>query len=185
MISAEYAAGFFDGEGSVYAGIRKGKNPIVLVCIANTHHGILMRLKHQWGGSVCARKAVVDERHRQQWQWVLAPRNAKAFLNDILPFLVIKAEVAALALEYLNEVSRPYKERRDHSALIYRGGRYWAAATCRPEYVDRLRRLHADIRALNARGYNARRLESGEIDPSCTHTLKRLDTDYQLVFDSL
>jgi len=162
MISAEYAAGFFDGEGSVYAGNRRQRHPIVMVCISNTHLAVLQEIKNRWGGALNERKGkrYSDPRWRKCWQLSMSPNNGRTFLADIYPFLIVKREVVSIALEYLAEVARPQKERRDYSNLVFRKGRLWTQPIARPEYLDRIRILHARIRELNAEGYNAMRQPS-------------------------
>lgn len=153
-----YAAGFFDGEGSAYLARRdkQRKTPTLLVCISNTNLAVLEWHQAIWGGSICARR-VVKERHRPQWQWVLAPRQAAVFLTDIAPHLRIKRDLAILALELAAEMSRPAKERVDYSQRRWDGRRWRTAPQRRPEHIDRIETIAAKMSALNARGFNAMR----------------------------
>lgn len=173
MITPEYAAGFFDGEGSVYAATR-GKtyrNPTILVVIANTHRGALEACQARWGGSICGRSPA-GERRREQFQWVLAPRAAEAFITEVYPHLIIKKEVASVALEYFKIMRIPLRERMDYSQLrpSKTPGKMTRAGIMRPEFREQIDALHRRIRELNQRGapWNARREHSRATDDEST-----------------
>jgi hypothetical protein len=151
-LSAEYAAGFFDGEGSVYAAVRKGKvtrrpSPTVLVCITNTNRAVLDAHKDQWGGSIATRKP--QERRLPTHQWVLCGKMGEPYLRAILPHLIVKAPVVAAALEMRELQSIPAAERID-----YAGDR-----RAKPEYLAKVWEVHSRIRALNTQDapFNVRR----------------------------
>lgn len=89
ILSAEYLAGFFDGEGNI--GYNKGlevkisqQNPIILVTI----HALFKESKFQ-AGSEC-------------WEVRFYGKNAKRFLELILPFSYVKKSQIELALKLLN-----------------------------------------------------------------------------------
>lgn len=162
MISDEYAAGFFDGEGSVYAAHRKssgaavGKVPTIIVCIGNTNLEVLKAHQSRWGGSICARggkhrERVKSGRLQQQYQWVLAARKSEPFLRAIFSHLIIKRDVVASALEYIDLQKAPRRERVDYSNVVQRNGRGRVAPITRPEYAARLRDIHERIRGLNCK----------------------------------
>lgn len=162
LADATYAAGFFDGEGSVYSAARgqtSSKSPLILVCVGNTNLAVLEWHKSVWGGSITERKNT-KPRHRVQHQWVLAPRAAATFLQDVCPHLKIKHEVATFALQALAMMRRPHKERIDYSIKRWDGRRYWTTARLRPEFKAECDALYAQIRVLNKRGapYNATRV---------------------------
>lgn len=162
MICERYAAGFFDGEGSVYAAVRNRlyKNPTVLATIPNTVEEPLLLFQERWGGSICKRFQA-DARRKPQFQWVVAPRNARVFLRDIRPYLIIKAAVTDKALELLDLLALPASERMDYSQLrpSKTPGKMTRAGIMKPEFRKRIDAVHAEIRALNMRGAprNARR----------------------------
>lgn len=164
MISTEYAAGFFDGEGSVYAAVRNKpyRNFTVLVTIPNTVAAPLQAFKDRWGGSLCANQP--SGNRKLQYQWVLAPNNARAFLRDVRPHLIVKAEVADAAIELLTLLALPIRDRMDYSQLrpSRTPGKMTRAGVMKPEFREKISRLHERIQALNARGApgNARRRHS-------------------------
>ena len=163
MLSDAYAAGFFDGEGSVYVARRNTRpSAVLMVCIGNTHLGVLQEHKDRWGGSIQKRK-MVNPNHRQQWQWVLSTRQTRPFLEAIRPYVIIKHEVVELAFKYLELMEMPAGERRDYSHTIVReakhgGKRLRSSPRLRPEWVARRDKVITAIRTINARGVNALRI---------------------------
>lgn len=159
VISDQYAAGFFDGEGSVYAAMRswnrRTSSPTILVCIGNTNKAVLELHRDRWGGSLLERGGkhlarVASGKYQRQFQWVLAPRMATVYLRSIAPHLIIKKEVVATALDYLRIVGLPRCEKIDYSHTVERRGRKWVSPMTRPEIKEELIALHAKIRELNA-----------------------------------
>ena len=167
MISDEYAAGFFDGEGSVYATVRKGPrratSPTILVCCTNTNREILEAHQKRWGGSIWRRK--MHGNRKVQYQWVLCTRKAVGFLRAIHPHLVVKRPVVGLAIQYCDLQALPHKERLDYSGRVYRRGRWWVAPRLKESHKKKIAPLFDRIRELNARGAprNAMRQAHGPI----------------------
>lgn len=158
MISDEYAAGFFDGEGSVYLATRSTTrpSPTLLVCIGNTNREVLDLHRDRWGGSIRERGGkhrarVLTGRWQRQYQWVLSTRMAKAFLTAIVPHVLIKKDVTIAALRYITLMEVPRRERVDYSQCVRRRGRLWVAPVVRPEFEAQVAALHTEIRGLNAR----------------------------------
>lgn len=157
-LDAAYMAGFFDGEGSVYAASRYGKtnigdrrpSPIIMVCIGNTNLPVLELHKAEYGGSLHSRKK--NDRWQLQWQWSIGPRAAEQYLRAIRPYLVIKAEVVDAALEYIELQKLPSGERRDYKRMIRKDGRYYSSPTVKPEFREKVIDVWTRIRELNARG---------------------------------
>ena len=156
-ISNEYAAGFFDADGAVYAArrtSRKGNSsPTLLVCCTQAEREpgvcpeVLVRHHSQWGGSI-AKKKMSAKNRRDQWQWVLAPKNAVDFLIDILPYTIVKTAVIQKSLEFAQLQSLPLRQRINTKTKCVR-----------PEHAERVWRVHAEICELNKRGqpFNALR----------------------------
>jgi len=107
MISAEYAAGFFDGEAtvSIINGAGKGKKVsrpnqshyILTVSAVNSNPKPLKLLKERWGGNIYSRAG--DQRascfsKKTMWSWQISAQRAARFLIDILPYLCVKIEQA-------------------------------------------------------------------------------------------
>lgn len=96
-VSAEYWAGFFDGDGTVTTADHHKPR----VSVTNTDLAILEALRRQWGGYICPRKTY-NPRAKPAWFWCLDSRKAVPFLLAILPYVRIKRERVQLALDYIN-----------------------------------------------------------------------------------
>jgi hypothetical protein len=98
MVSIEYAAGFFDGEGCVNCSTNKSGSPFIRTLVVNTNIEILEMFKQRWGGDINANYR--PKAHwKQAYTWRLSHSAAGLFLKDIQPFLVIKAKQCELALK--------------------------------------------------------------------------------------
>jgi hypothetical protein len=94
-----YAAGVFDGEGSVGINFRPlGPAYWLVVSVANTERRLVDWLKTTFGG--CVRVSSRKRPNRPCFQWTLTTRQAGDFLALVLPFLLVKREQALLALEF-------------------------------------------------------------------------------------
>lgn len=98
MISREYLAGLFDGEGCI--GIYKVKRScrpepehIMQVVLASTFKPVLEQITIIHGGNL----RVVNT---DCWRLTWSSTKAATILNYMLPCLIIKREQALLALEY-------------------------------------------------------------------------------------
>jgi hypothetical protein len=87
-----YAAGLFDGEG--YVSIRTDRRPTVRV--TNTNIEVLLWLQDRWGGRI----SLYRERENRIacYYWTTRTDETAAFLEDILPYLIIKNGRASDAL---------------------------------------------------------------------------------------
>ena len=99
-----YAAGFFDGEGSI--GIyhhrkktcKSGWQNGLRVRGYNTNEMVIRWFEYNFGGSVHKKKA---EANRQQgYVWNADSRIAYQFLKQVLPYLKVKKSQAELALSF-------------------------------------------------------------------------------------
>ncbi len=99
-----WAAGFFDGEGCISAGFetapKHGLRTHLMVVVAQSASEPLVAMQQRWGGSL-RDKPSRNPHHKHQWRWLLNGKNAAPFLRDVLPYLRVKGEAAALALEYI------------------------------------------------------------------------------------
>ena len=99
MISVEYAAGFFDGEGCInFSSDRYGK-PFIRILVVNTDVSVLELFKDRWQGNITANK-----RHKDNWKqsytWRLSHAKAYDFIREIQPFLVVKKRQSQFALDF-------------------------------------------------------------------------------------
>ena len=136
LVVIAWAAGFFDGEGCVFG--YEGEQPggyrrfTFGIALAQTTPEPLERLAAHWGGKVRP-KAAPSPRHKDQWTWGIRGADAAAFLEDVLPYLVVK-HAAALA-------GMPVMFRTHRQGIPYS-----------LEEVEERRAAVARLRVLNRRG---------------------------------
>ncbi len=100
MITAEYAAGFFDGEGWVGIDhiVCRSDQYTVRVALSNTDLNILQLFQIQFDGKIYSKQA------KPHWkvghQLVLRGEKAIDFLNFIKPHVKVKRSQVELALEF-------------------------------------------------------------------------------------
>lgn len=93
--TAVYFAGFFDGEGSVAIYPRK-----YVVSLTNTDIRPLLLAESLWGGSIATQRE--DELGVQTiYRWQIYGHSARAFLEEIRPFVMVKGEQIDWYLEAL------------------------------------------------------------------------------------
>lgn len=113
MVSLEYIAGLFDGEGhvSITDMFRRDTiDPKLVVKITNTFLPILEEIQSIYKGSIYKQPKLKDH-YLQVYVLSLTVENSKKFLNDILPHLRIKYEQAKVALEFSSTVYRRGKKK--------------------------------------------------------------------------
>ena len=103
MVSLEYIAGFFDGEG--YIAIQKasershsGSEYWLIASMVNTHEGVLNEIQKVTGGRVIFHKGQNGCKHH--YRLTLYSTRAHAFLKLIHPYLIIKKQEAEIAFKY-------------------------------------------------------------------------------------
>jgi len=108
-----YLAGIVDGEGCISIVRRKtyrgNRRPVYnsMLMIANTQRCLIDWLQRATGfdGSVYVQKTRKAQ-HRPCWNWTIRMKRCGAMLQNILPYLVIKADQAKLALEFNSRARR-------------------------------------------------------------------------------
>lgn len=104
-----YAAGFFDGEGSVSISQRirvindkEYSSSDLWVSITQIRPAVLEQIAAQYGGRVYERQARATksgEKHRR-WDLVITSLAAAKFLRIIRPHLIVKADEVDIALRF-------------------------------------------------------------------------------------
>ena len=91
-----WSAGFFDGEGSINI-----LNPTVatgyrmkVTCAQKKHAAPLEKIHEIWGGRIG------HNAKRDIFLWAASSVQASNFLQDILPYLLVKKDQAVLAIEF-------------------------------------------------------------------------------------
>lgn len=117
-----WAAGFFDGEGSVFvqmaraSSCRRGMRTILVASVSQTSLPCLNMLKERFGGTLTTSKKFLPHATNQSVAYIWSVRNAGAikFLEAISPYAVVKKEQIDVALTY---------PLTDPNGPIYRGRR--------------------------------------------------------------
>lgn len=132
-----WAAGMFEGEGSVRINSPTRRNLGALLCdLPNTDREVVAFYQNGWPGYMREVTAPTNPRQRPYWRWRVAALVAARFLTDVLPYLRTERvrERALLGLEF-------------------QAGKSTTHAVCRsPEYAERQRSYYERMRTLNRRG---------------------------------
>ncbi len=145
MISDEYAAGFFDGEGCVYVGRQKrsdrpsGPSYLLKVQVGQSEPAVLRELRQRWGGTLS------QEKRRHMWVWQIMSQKAGAFLRDIHSHTRVKSEQIAVALDFLANKG----DSRRHT------GNARSAPRTTPDEIARREWYYNELRRLKRRGRTA------------------------------
>ncbi len=94
-----YAAGVFDGEGSII--LTKRHNGSLAIKVTNTDKRLCQVFYDNWGGSIYKTESS-NPKIKTIYRWGLYGRNAKYFLLAINPYSIHKAELITKGLEYIN-----------------------------------------------------------------------------------
>lgn len=101
---AAYAAGIFDGEGHVGIAVTKNGRgePYhrLMLNITNTNVEIIHWLFERWDGCIHNPRYFAQENWRTAHRWTVSDGRAARFLQDVLPYLIIKREQAVLGIEF-------------------------------------------------------------------------------------
>jgi len=95
-----YIAGFFDGEGciGVYIHDKRYSTIQTMIKLDNTNKTPLQFVANMFGGLIHER-TIYSERHKPCYTWKVTGVKAASILKDLLPYLLVKRERAALGIE--------------------------------------------------------------------------------------
>ncbi|MBA3758932.1 MAG: hypothetical protein H0X07_00195 [Gemmatimonadales bacterium] len=105
-MDVRYAAGLFDGEGSIritYQKLKSFKNHVryqLYVNVAQCDPRPLLALQREFEGSFHWATRPKKENHRALHSWIICSQQALRFLERVRPYLIVKAEQADLAIEF-------------------------------------------------------------------------------------
>lgn len=151
LLSPPYIAGMLDADGSV--GFNKA---LLRLTVTNLSVPLMTALVESMGGTyhphhkgICAAGCELEHVHVRQviYGWMLGGERAAVVLRGCLPFLVVKRERAALALEEWERscatMTRPSRRvlhmQRSRAEMAARG---WPDPTAPPMPVSRCLRGH-------------------------------------------
>jgi len=151
MISVEYLAGFFDGEGCVnLTVVGQAKTTQLRVSIVNTDLLILNAIHAQYGGRVYARES------REGWKMFRAiewrGEAAYEFLQKIKPFVILKLPQIKLAEAHYEFCNRPRSERCEKKLVVLRNGTQKHIDVLKLEVRQEGLQLKERLHVLNKRG---------------------------------
>ena len=103
MVSYEYIAGFFDGEGHITISYDSKKNNYFLVCsIANTNKQVLDEIQKVTGGHVIFHKG--SEHRHPHYRLSFYTKQAYDFIRAIHPHVIVKRMECDIALEFVKSL---------------------------------------------------------------------------------
>ena len=99
-----WAAGFFDGEGSITIarnyGPNLGRGLRMKIAVAQVDPAPLLKLHGMFGGCIRYHYRPTRPEHRVAHEWTVGSRDAMRVLSLLLPYLVNKHEQARLAIAF-------------------------------------------------------------------------------------
>lgn len=138
MMTNEYAAGYFDGEGSITISYARQKRFYRIVVQIGTTDSRIVKLFHKrWGGSINTWNPRKPNR-KLVWNYRVTGHKANNLVTDLLPHLVIKRKAALILIQFHNTV---------------RGQGSYNQYNRMPSKIRQLRHKLIDrLRALNCKG---------------------------------
>jgi hypothetical protein len=139
-----YAAGYFDGEGTISIHRRRGKYEkatfVLQLNVGSTDPEPLYWLYENFGGRVRGPLRRPKENHKPIYFWQTATSSAESFLKEIYPYLIVKKKQADVALK-LRATLGKMGERASEETIRQR------------------EELKAELSRLNRRGLSAEEVE--------------------------
>lgn len=102
-----YLAGFFDGEGHVSIMVHAASQRL-RVGVANTDVRPLCLFKETLSGNICAPKRR-KEHYKQPYEWYASSQDAMKAMSALLPFLIVKRELAETGIAFERLRSKHYE----------------------------------------------------------------------------
>lgn len=153
-LTAAYVAGLIDGDG--YLGIMRKSSKRSLarvhytpvVKVGMTDKDIIEWLQKSFGGNFYHRD---NGQYKDLYQWKLANRTMKPFLDAIYPYLRVKKAQADVLKRFFGTFgSDDYYQKKQKGGLRNGGTRY--SKTLKDETLEYRKELYKQIRKLNHRG---------------------------------
>ena len=118
-----YAAGLFDGEGCIAIRKMKQKNSrycFSLTCVVNMTDPRPVRALMEHFGYGTVSQGQAHPIYRRPIRWTIVCQTAADFLRQVQPYLLVKREEAALALEFQAHIeqTKGYWRRPDADEVL-------------------------------------------------------------------
>jgi hypothetical protein len=164
QVDVAWAAGFFDGEGTV-----RIHNRSLEAGLTNTFLPSLIWFRKRFGGSLSAYTRKSDK-HRPAFRWKVYGKSAHAFLTTIIPYLKEKKPQAQIAVAWS---SRP-----DRTAEVTENARAELSDMKRPQYsLKEISELEEAYRKKNGTARRRRCRVQGRVEGREAHQLGRRHVD--------
>lgn len=120
-----WAAGFFDGEGSIQIITsypkKNGKaypNNSLRLSLGQTDLYPLELFRENFGGAISARRPHTNPKYKKVWEWYSGgSKKSSEILTILLPYLIVKKRQAEIGLEFYSKVGRPGRNNKDGSII--------------------------------------------------------------------
>lgn len=122
-----WAAGFIDGDGFITIQNRNNKvngkhyrGFYLRVGVNQVQRKPLEELQRLFGGTIRERNSGSSDgfKRKQQYQWCVSTETAAECLRKIKPYVIHKADVVGMALEFQETMGNPSDENKTLRALL-------------------------------------------------------------------
>lgn len=127
MLTHEYLAGLFDGEGCIQIRKDKTNGPFPSYCviaqITMTNERVIHAVKESCDGRYHKITWQCRNNNRPAYMWNLHAQKAADFLTALLPFLIVKKEEAAYAIafqKHIQEFKNKFRGMPDDQKMAIR-----------------------------------------------------------------
>lgn len=135
-----WAAGLFEGEGTITIAVRNQDDTYrLLCCVGNTDEQVIDFFHQRWGGWKQPFYGADRGNRQPGWNWTVTAWRAAHFLVDLEPFLVTDRVRRKL------DLALAFRDRQSSEVRVQRQAGYKAAQ----------RELYLEMRGLNQRGLQA------------------------------
>lgn len=145
-LSLEYIAGYVDADGTIVI-VNTGRQYYGKVCVYSQNLTVLENIKAVIGGTVCMTGMVFNLQ--------LPPRATVRALRELMPFLQVKKEQAALVLELHRHIA---EQQRNRKSTGKQGGRVHEAGVW--EYRAGLALKMKQLNSFDSQAFRTNRVNS-------------------------
>jgi len=145
-LSLEYIAGYVDADGTIVI-VKTGRSYYGKVCVYSQNLQVLENMKSVIGGQINI-NGMVFGLH-------LAPRATVRALNQLMPYLQVKREQAAVVLELHRDIADSQKNRKSTGK---QGGRVHETSVW--EYREGLSQKMKQLNSFDAQAFRTNRVNS-------------------------
>ena len=123
-----YLAGIIDGEGSIHIELQRANNTCrkidyfsIRLVVINTNVELMEWLHKNFKGKITKRKDIPGR--RSCYVWSVFSFNAAKILEECLPYMIIKKQLAEIIIEFMNtkpkDIWNVSAEVQEHRKFLY------------------------------------------------------------------